>query len=196
MRIIAAALAVILLVPEARADAQFSAEDIIEHFKKSRAAKAGPAPAAALPRSDDAPLKLPLTGANRGVKVGAAASGARVSRVKANRTGNLNLFVTFESGSDRLTDQAMRNLDAFAAALLDPRLAGFAFEVQGHTDAAGAAEANQVLSERRAASVVSYLVGRGVAQDRLQARGFGETLPVMDDPNHPRNRRVETRRIR
>lgn len=193
MRILALAGLLALTASMAQADAQFSAEDIIEHFKKSRAAKQEAMPAvAARPGNADAPLVLPLTGAKRTVRLGTAKSrsGGEVG------AGNLNLFVTFESGSDTLTGQAMRNLDAFASALLDPELASFAFEVQGHTDAAGAADDNQLLSERRAASVVGYLVGKGVARDRLEARGFGETRPVMSDPNHPSNRRVETRRIR
>ena len=178
----------------ALADAQFTADDIIQHFMKSKAATAAaptPAPAASRPaaKGEDAPLELPLTGARRSVKLGARPAAAA-------ETGGLDLFITFESGSDRLTEQAMRNLDTFADALQNPALAAFAFEVQGHTDAAGPAAANLTLSQRRAESVVAYLVGRGVAGSRLQARGYGESKPVMADPNHPRNRRVETRRIR
>ena len=145
---------------------------------------------------------MPLTGAKRAVTLGGkTATGVKIGNTGGTTVGappktGLNLLVTFESGSDQLTDQAMRNLDTFAEALKSPSLERFAFEVQGHTDAVGAATDNLHLSQRRAESVVAYLVQRGIATNRLQARGYGEARPVMSDPNHPRNRRVETRRIR
>ena len=222
MRRFAVFFAVSLAVPTAAlADAQFTADDIINHFKKNQVtARSAPAPsggaegARPVLRGDDAPIALPLTGAKRSVTIGTSRSkaiaGTGLKIGKAARVGttigkpagttigqgNLNLLITFESGSDRLTAQAMRNLDAFASALNSPSLATFVFEVQGHTDARGAAEVNQRLSQRRAESVVSYLVGHGVDGGRLQARGYGETQPLMSDPNHPRNRRVETRLLR
>ena len=57
--------------------------------------------------------------------------------------------------------------------------------MQGHTDNQGEAAANQQLSQRRAASVVAYLVGKGIAADRLVARGFRR---VTSD-RHERHRR-------
>ena len=190
-------LAVLCLFPAtALADAQFTADDIIKHFLKGKtAARAEPAPAKTSARTrpgrpqidEDDDDVLPLTGAKRSVTVGASDGGD---------PGGLNLLITFESGSDRLTSQARRNLDAFATALSSPALASFAFEVQGHTDAVGSDTANMALSQKRAESVVSYLVGRGIEGNRLRARGFGETQPMMSDPNHPQNRRVVTKRIR
>lgn len=186
-------LTVFCLTPlTALADAQFTADDIIRHFMKGKAtAKAEPAPKAeaARPalrkRNDGDDMMLPLTGAKRGVTVSDGAA----------KSDGLNLLITFESGSDRLTRQAQRNLDAFASALRSPALATFAFEVEGHTDAAGSDSSNMALSQRRAESVVSYLIDRGVEGNRLRARGYGESRPLMSDPNHPQNRRVVTRRI-
>ena len=219
MRQIAVIFAAWLIAPAAAmADAQFTAEDIIRHFKQSETARAQPK--LALPKrttggarttttDDDGPLKLPLTGAKRGVTLGGTTTKTRVGTVIGTSTssatgttigtgggGGMNLLITFESGSDRLTGQAKRNLDAFAAALKSPSLSSFAFEVQGHTDARGAADVNQRLSQRRAESVVAYLVRSGIYGDRLLARGYGESRPMMSDPRHPQNRRVETRRIR
>lgn len=214
MRRITAPLAATLLLPcAAFADAQFTADDIIRHFKQGATARADPAPATGGARpvtsEDDDPIKLPLTGVKRAVTLGPAektATGTTVGRPTGTTAGTsvgtattspgLDLLITFESGSDELTDQAMRNLDTFAQALKNSALAAFAFEVQGHTDAVGGAEANMQLSQRRAESVVAYLVHRGIRTDRLRARGYGESKPIMSDPNHPRNRRVETRRIR
>ena len=50
--------------------------------------------------------------------------------------------------------------------------------VDGHTDDAGDDASNQDLSNRRAASVVRWLTTNGIAADRLEAHGFGETRPV------------------
>jgi outer membrane protein OmpA-like peptidoglycan-associated protein len=48
------------------------------------------------------------------------------------------------------------------------------YEIAGHTDNVGSAEANQLLSERRAAAVRDWLVEHGCAADRLTVRGYGE----------------------
>ena len=53
---------------------------------------------------------------------------------------------------------------------------------------------NQALSERRAASVVRYLTGKGIAADRLASKGYGEAEPIADnetDEGRELNRRVE-----
>lgn len=67
-------------------------------------------------------------------------------------------------------------------------------EVGGHTDSQASDEHNQRLSEERADTVVEYLTGKGVAKDRLTAKGYGSTDPVApnDTPGHKRlNRRTE-----
>lgn len=50
-------------------------------------------------------------------------------------------------------------------------------ELGAHTDARGAAEANDILSQKRAESVVKYLIMRGIDQKRLFAKGYGEQVP-------------------
>ncbi len=67
-------------------------------------------------------------------------------------------------------------------------------EVQGHTDDRGTQSYNETLSKKRAMSVVEYLVKKGIAKNRLRARGLGSLKPVMsnDTPEgQVRNRRVE-----
>ena len=67
---------------------------------------------------------------------------------------------------------------------------------EGHTDGRGSDAYNEKLSERRAASVVSYLVDGGVAAKRLRSVGFGESRPVasnLNDEGRAQNRRVELR---
>ncbi|WP_375285343.1 OmpA family protein [Marinicauda pacifica] len=67
-------------------------------------------------------------------------------------------------------------------------------DVIGHTDSVGAADYNQLLSERRASSVAQALIQRGVMRDRLYVAGMGESSPVATndtDAGRAANRRVE-----
>ncbi len=72
-------------------------------------------------------------------------------------------------------------------------------EIHAHTDNIGPESYNMNLSQRRAQSVVDYLVESGIAEDRLVAVGFGESRPRIEcpDPNdctkeqHQQNRRTE-----
>jgi len=67
-------------------------------------------------------------------------------------------------------------------------------EFQGHADWIGSDAYNQKLSERRAQSVVDYLVQQGVAGKRVTGVGFGESRPVASnetEAGRAQNRRVE-----
>jgi OOP family OmpA-OmpF porin len=103
-----------------------------------------------------------------------------------------DLLVNFEFNSDKLTQAAKENLDQFAKALMDPRLKGQNFEIDGHTDATGPELYNLGLSERRASSVVAYLASQGLDAATLRAKGFGKAKPRVADPFSAENRRVET----
>ena len=66
--------------------------------------------------------------------------------------------------------------------------------VEGHTDDEGKAETNFTLSQRRAEAVVQAIVGGGVDATRLEAKGFGEAVPIADNATpegREQNRRVE-----
>jgi OOP family OmpA-OmpF porin len=66
--------------------------------------------------------------------------------------------------------------------------------VEGHTDNQGNAAANQALSEKRAQSVLAWLVAHGIPAARLTAKGFGQAQPVADnstEDGRAKNRRVE-----
>ncbi len=91
---------------------------------------------------------------------------------------------TFKKG---VTDK----LDAIAAIMKEYKDANFT--VEGHTDSQGAAAFNQKLSEKRANAVMNYLVGKGIASNRLSAVGFGEDYPVAD--NKTKAGRAENRRV-
>ena len=66
--------------------------------------------------------------------------------------------------------------------------------VEGHTDSRGNDAFNLKLSQRRAESVRTFLISAGVAADRMEPRGYGETVPIADnrtDTGRAQNRRVE-----
>ncbi len=67
-------------------------------------------------------------------------------------------------------------------------------EVQGHTDTRGGRAYNLKLSDARAQSVMKALVQRGIAEDRLSAKGYGPDVPIADnntDEGRQKNRRVQ-----
>ncbi|MCB2206263.1 OmpA family protein, partial [bacterium] len=67
-------------------------------------------------------------------------------------------------------------------------------EIRGHTDSEGSDAYNENLSMRRALAVKNFFVQNGVAPGRLKAKGFGESVPLMDnttDIGRAFNRRVE-----
>lgn len=105
---------------------------------------------------------------------------------------SLLLGIAFAFDSADLTERARRDLDNVADALNGPALAGTRLTIEGHTDAAGSADYNLRLSQRRAEAVVDYLLLRGVAAGRLRAAGFGEhrLLPEHGERDD-RQRRVE-----
>ena len=104
-----------------------------------------------------------------------------------------DLTVSFRFASAILTPEAERNLDAFAEALVDARLQGLRFMLEGHTDANGPDSINQWLSEERAKSVAAYLARQGIDPDVLETAGYGESRPLTANPYDPANRRVEAR---
>jgi outer membrane protein OmpA-like peptidoglycan-associated protein len=100
--------------------------------------------------------------------------------------------VYFASGSAELKDSSRAVLDEVVQALKNFPAARV--EIGAHTDAQGAKSLNQALSEQRAESVKAYLVEQGIAADRLEAKGYGESTPVADNATaegRAKNRRVE-----
>lgn len=97
-------------------------------------------------------------------------------------------------------DTARATIQARSFALLDnvaqvlsghPELARI--EVEGHTDDQGNDASNLKLSDRRAIAVKDYLAKKGVAAQRLTAKGYGETRPIA--PNRTPEGRAENRRV-
>ena len=100
--------------------------------------------------------------------------------------------VQFVTGSAALTKTAKLELDKAAKIMTEHP--DIKVSVEGHTDNTGRAALNQTLSEKRASSVKAYIVSKGVAADRLAAKGFGTAKPVSTNKTlagRALNRRVE-----
>ena len=82
-------------------------------------------------------------------------------------------------------------------------------ELGSHTDTRDNDKANEVLSFKRAQSVIDYLVSKGIAGDRMTAKGYGEKTPLISDKEiatlatneekeaaHQKNRRTEFKILR
>jgi OOP family OmpA-OmpF porin len=108
-------------------------------------------------------------------------------------TVTLGAAALFDHDKSAIKPAARSALDELAA-----KLKAFfsidAVSVVGHTDSQGTAKYNQGLSERRANSVKSYLVNKGIDGDKIYATGAGESQPVADNKTkegRAKNRRVE-----
>jgi len=100
--------------------------------------------------------------------------------------------VLFDTGKYTLKPLARERLAKVAGIILGHP--GLKLEVEGHTDSVGSDEFNQLLSEKRAATVRDYLVSQGIPMNAVVARGFGKNQPVAPNETsagRARNRRVE-----
>lgn len=107
--------------------------------------------------------------------------------------------INFAFASAEIPRSEFRKVREIADALdrLSRRRRGARFLIEGHTDAVGSRESNQILSERRAASLKRLLVNEfGISPRSLETVGYGEDFLLVDTPyENRRNRRVTIRRI-
>jgi outer membrane protein OmpA-like peptidoglycan-associated protein len=100
--------------------------------------------------------------------------------------------IVFKTDDAQLSADAQFLLKGFAHYLnKQPQLK---ILINGHTDDIGEAQRNQVLSEKRAEQVAAYLISLGIAEQRIQYKGYGESQPrVANDSaaNRALNRRTE-----
>ena len=123
---------------------------------------------------------------------GVAATPGDLGAVAAElRTINEDTAGFFGASSVQLDTAALALLDRVATLLRDHP--AVRLEVGGHTDRDGATALNQRLSQGRAEAVVDYLVEQGIAPDRLEAVGYGDTRPRFD--NDTLDGRLANRRI-
>jgi outer membrane protein OmpA-like peptidoglycan-associated protein len=123
----------------------------------------------------NAPMTRSMGGATRNMAVRAA----------------VDLLINFEFDSAQLQPKGANDLDQLVMALKDESMSKLTFIIEGHTDSKGTEAYNFELSQRRAQSVVNYLVRNGVGAERLESRGLGFSQPFYPQrPEAAENRRV------
>lgn len=103
--------------------------------------------------------------------------------------------VNFQTGSAEITPESFSVLDKVFDQL--EAFPNSEFEISGHTDNRGKPKINLKLSQDRAESVRTYLVNRGIAANRLVAKGYGDTRPLASNETadgRAQNRRIEFNR--
>lgn len=101
-----------------------------------------------------------------------------------------NIF--FDTGKSTLRAESNAELDRLVKLMKDvPTLK---IEISGHTDNTGSATLNETLSQSRAEAVVAYLTTKGIAANRMTAKGYGASKPIASnatDDGKQQNRRTE-----
>ena len=106
-----------------------------------------------------------------------------------------NIFFDFDKAV--LKDESIPELQKLIGLLGE--FPSIRVEIGAHTDAEGSDSYNVSLSQRRAKSVVDYLVANGIAPQRLVSKGYGETSPIASnetEEGRAMNRRVEFKLVR
>ena len=101
-----------------------------------------------------------------------------------------NLF--FATGKTQILPQSEQALNELSDFLRDNPTVSI--RITGHTDNVGSDKANLTLSEGRAKAVRSEIIKRGIAAERIEAEGKGETEPIADDATE--EGRAQNRRVR
>ena len=97
--------------------------------------------------------------------------------VKKEFNPNVLVNINFKYNSNEFLPNAKPTLDNMIATLR--KYPTVKIEIKAHTDCRGKAEYNLQLSQKRANYVKAYMVQKGIASDRLLAKGMGETEPLL-----------------
>ncbi len=119
-------------------------------------------------------------------------TGVSVTRDGDNLVLNMPGNVTFDTDRDEVRASFYPVLNSVALVLKEFNKTFI--HVSGHTDSTGTYEYNRGLSERRAASVASYLEAQGIRSERVLQKGYSSQFPIATNETpegRQRNRRVE-----
>ncbi len=120
-----------------------------------------------------------------------------ITRISSVPDLRIRFNVYYEFDKARLTAEAKSTIDS----LLLPLFGLFPnaiIEIGSHTDHNGSEDYNLKLSQRRSESVVNYLIGQGINEERLVAKGYGESEPIApntlpDGSDNPEGRQLNRR---
>ncbi len=107
-------------------------------------------------------------------------------------TVSLSAGALFDTAKYSLKPRGQEKLNVLATRLRQTIKTDL-IRVEGHTDSSGSDAYNQRLSERRAAAVKTYLLGRGVSHAKIETIGYGESRPIANNTTpagRTKNRRV------
>jgi OOP family OmpA-OmpF porin len=106
---------------------------------------------------------------------------------------NLSATVLWDTNNAKLSDASKATIDREVIAKLSQFANIRIVVVSGHTDRLGSQQANQVLSEKRAKAVEAYLFEKGVSISKIEAAGYGKTVPAKlgCDDKLPKKKLVE-----
>ena len=114
-----------------------------------------------------------------------------ITQVELAKLEELFKTVYFDSSKDTFSGETISRLDE--AASIMTKYSTAKFSISGHTDSQGSTTFNQELSNSRANAVKDYLVSKGVSSSNLNAKGFGEDMPIAT--NNTRSGRSKNRRV-
>lgn len=106
--------------------------------------------------------------------------------------GRVAVYINFDTDKADIKAESQPVIDEIAKLLQGD--GGLKLSIEGHTDNTGTAARNQTLSNERAQSVSAAIVAKGIAKERLSAKGFGQDKPLADNASETgraKNRRVE-----
>lgn len=107
------------------------------------------------------------------------------------RKNAADMNVLFGNASADIEAADMREIKNWSNVLKTSQFSAKRIRIEGHTNSVGSRDYNIELSQRRAKTVMDYLVSQGIAADRLDAKGFGFDRPRVSDGQSAVNRRVE-----
>lgn len=91
-----------------------------------------------------------------------------------------NIYYDFDDWKLTQSSQLVIDTTLFKILTANPRIV---VEIGSHTDSKGEDKYNEKLSQRRAESVVKYLIEKGIDKERLFAKGYGESIPIAKNEN-------------
>jgi outer membrane protein OmpA-like peptidoglycan-associated protein len=115
----------------------------------------------------------------------------KLETISPEKAYNIN-DILFASDSYVITSKAQLILSGFASYLQENE--SLNITIQGHTDDLGVDNENKILSQQRADAVRSFLISKGVSEERMKAIGYGESKPKypnISEENRTKNRRTE-----
>ena len=99
--------------------------------------------------------------------------------------------IQFETGSSVIKPSSYKQLDEILGSAVVAE--GLKLGVYGHTDNVGNDASNQKLSEDRATAVKSYLISKGITENRIESKGMGSSEPIAD--NNTASGKAQNRRV-